>query len=499
MSKLKENLYSISIIILIMAALFGISSRSFVDPDLWGHLRFGLDTIEAGHIIQEDPYSYLSLDQRWINHEWLAEVAFGFAWLISHVQGLVLLKTVVALLTTGMIYFFLVHRHVAPLMAGILVFLAWFGIQPALGTIRPHMFTILFTAVLFIIISSAEIGKYRWLWILPVVFALWVNFHGGFLAGLAFLGIWSIIHLIFNSNKWPRIVPPVALSFLAVLLNPYGLDLITFLIRTATVSRPEIIEWMPIGLTTNLGIIYLVLLTLAILGVVFSNQKKSLPLMVVLSVSAVSPLISVRHLPLFALAVVIFAGVHIANARNRLRSENEAPQKKHPLVAALSLSIAVVFIIWGYTNLQHIQVVNESITPVPIEAVSLLNESDIEGNLAVEFNWGEYVIWHLGPEVQISVDGRRETIYSDEIYRMNLDFVEGINDWDKLLDDHETHMALVSRFRASRNLLILKDGWELVYEDGTSALFASSEWDGFNTLKNAQTSFSDLTANNYFP
>ena len=28
------------------------------------------------------------------------------------------------------------------------------------------------------------------------------------------------------------------------------------------------------------------------------------------------------------------------------------------------------------------------------------------------FNWGEYAIWHLGPDVKVSVDGRRETIYS---------------------------------------------------------------------------------------
>ena len=35
------------------------------------------------------------------------------------------------------------------------------------------------------------------------------------------------------------------------------------------------------------------------------------------------------------------------------------------------------------------------------------------GRLANEFNWGQYALWHLGPELRVSIDGRRETIYTD--------------------------------------------------------------------------------------
>jgi hypothetical protein len=36
------------------------------------------------------------------------------------------------------------------------------------------------------------------------------------------------------------------------------------------------------------------------------------------------------------------------------------------------------------------------------------------GRMATWFDWGEYAIWHFGPGVKVSVDGRRETVYSDE-------------------------------------------------------------------------------------
>jgi hypothetical protein len=35
------------------------------------------------------------------------------------------------------------------------------------------------------------------------------------------------------------------------------------------------------------------------------------------------------------------------------------------------------------------------------------------GRIVTPFNWGQYAIWHLSPGVRVSMDGRRETVYSD--------------------------------------------------------------------------------------
>jgi hypothetical protein len=31
------------------------------------------------------------------------------------------------------------------------------------------------------------------------------------------------------------------------------------------------------------------------------------------------------------------------------------------------------------------------------------------------FDWGEYAIWHFGPKLRVSIDGRRETVYSEAV------------------------------------------------------------------------------------
>ena len=71
-----------------------LCSRATVDPDLWGHLRFGLDLLETHRLTSIDPYSFTQ-DVSWINHEWLSELLLAIAYRVGGVFGLSLLKTAI--------------------------------------------------------------------------------------------------------------------------------------------------------------------------------------------------------------------------------------------------------------------------------------------------------------------------------------------------------------------------------------------------------------------
>jgi len=49
--------------------------------------------------------------------------------------------------------------------------------------------------------------------------------------------------------------------------------------------------------------------------------------------------------------------------------------------------------------------------PDPIAARSLMVAKP-SGRMAVWFDWGEYVIWHLGPQLRVSFDPRYDLLYS---------------------------------------------------------------------------------------
>jgi hypothetical protein len=76
-------------------------------PDLWGHVRFGQDLWQTGRIVREDIYSYLTGDQVWINHEWLSEAIFYFAFAAAGSVGLIAFKSGLAFLIVAFLYWHL--------------------------------------------------------------------------------------------------------------------------------------------------------------------------------------------------------------------------------------------------------------------------------------------------------------------------------------------------------------------------------------------------------
>ena len=105
-----RNWWDISIVCLLGSALFYVFSRTSADPDLWGHIRFGEDLWRTGSVVREDVYSYLSGDQVWINHEWLAEVIFYSVFANTGATGLIIFKSSLSLLVVGIIYWHLRQR-----------------------------------------------------------------------------------------------------------------------------------------------------------------------------------------------------------------------------------------------------------------------------------------------------------------------------------------------------------------------------------------------------
>jgi hypothetical protein len=47
-----------------------------------------------------------------------------------------------------------------------------------------------------------------------------------------------------------------------------------------------------------------------------------------------------------------------------------------------------------------------------VAAASALKSAGAKGRLITWFDWGEYALWHLSPELKVSIDGRREALYS---------------------------------------------------------------------------------------
>jgi hypothetical protein len=118
----------------------------------------------------------------------------------------------------------------------------------------------------------------------------------------------------------------------------------------------------------------------------------------------------------------------------------------------------------------------------PARAVELLRQSGALGNMAVAYDWGEYALWHLGPELKVSIDGRRETVYSDTSYRQTVDFARGTGDWAALLRDGRTDLILVPKSAPAAGSLSRMDGWVPLYGDTFCFLFVRAGYPGIEQI-----------------
>lgn len=483
-------------------------SRTYADPDLWGHIRFGQDLWQTGKIIREDIYSYVTEGQLWINHEWLAEAIFYFVFAAGGVIGLVFFKICFSLLIVGTLYWELRRQVPVALRAAILTVAFSLSLIPYLSSVRPQLFTFFIFLLILILIRKADQGTLRWLWLVPLLLAFGVNLHGGVLASAGIFLLWVVVRLswdVFRERNLAAILTRSNLVLIgtalagiaAILLNPYGMQLPLFLLRTATVARPEIAEWQPVYSMNLSGKIYGLVLVIGLAGLIFSRKQRSVVLVILFACTAILPMIAGRHLPLFGLACAVLVADHIADAWDRgMPALHLATTHAEPLsrFSTLCLIMAVALVGTSLPNFQCIRV-----ELIPVKVLALLKQSNAAGNMAVHFDWGEYVLWHLSPQIKVSIDGRRETVYSDRIYRENLRFTSGLGDWDAILKGHPTDLALVSKAYPVFNLMKLTPGWTLAYEDPMSGLFVRQGSPSEGKLRATKPDASDNDARFCFP
>jgi hypothetical protein len=402
-----------------LAVAGSVCVRAAVDPDLWGHLRFGLDVAADRRLTSVDPYSFTQ-DKPWINHEWLSELLFALVHRVAGVSGLLLLK--IAILAAAFLLLASMTRGVNEDKRWWLLAISIFGIGPIAATFRPHLWTILALAVILKILSSG-----RGFWWLPLVFAVWANMHGGWIVGIAVLGLW-IVGRAFDTRDLRAQLPFVlvlAVAVMATLINPYGWGLWRFLLTTVRMGR-DISEWRPLWEHFEIRYVLLWPLTVGVVATTALARWRHLTWAASLPVLwlGVNGLFVSRLAPLFS-EIALLATAQAWRSSNVLAASPALPARM-PVRAKMMVDAAVLAAVTLTPFAGHIRCLEiEGPSAPDLVAAGAFESPDARGRLVVPFNWGEYGIWHWGPRLRVSMDGRRETIYSDGMLDLHGEVVAG--------------------------------------------------------------------------
>jgi len=464
------------------------------DADLWGHLTFGRDIVSTGHIVQVDRYSFTS-DRPWVNHEWLAEVTMAQSYRLAGPAGLVGLKAVV--IAALML---LVWRHVRrlrppPAVAIALMTIAFLGTFWRTHTVRPQLFSVLFFAILLIAMVRFDEGRRRRILAVPLLMAVWVNVHGGWIVGLAVLGLWTAAR-IFDTR---RDLSPAhrlmlaAVGLLAVgatLINPYGIEMWTFLSGTVRLGRDDIEEWGSI-LThpVALGVPWLLMLSAAVFAAWRSPQLRRYDYLTIVGLFGLASFRVSRLDAFFGLTVVILLTPGLVGA---LRTVSSAPRRASPPLSAGVLAITIVTI--GLMLLPAAPLLSRYAACLPIDgpwvpepdAARFITDNRLTGRMVTWFDWGQYAIWHFGPGLRVSMDGRRETIYSEQTIHAHRRFYAADDTALPYLRTLDPDYIWVPRRVPIANRLA-DAGWTAVFSGPISMVFARPGAGPFQPIATAST------------
>jgi hypothetical protein len=444
------------------------------DNDLWGHVYFGSVILGSGRLPPTNQFSYTSPDHPWINHEILAECAFAAVFRHLGSPGLLGLKLLIGLATFGLMLRMITRRTDS--LASTALSLAACGSLLSPGfLVRPQIFTFLGLAILWERIQRYdETRDWRSLAVLPPLFALWTNTHGGVAAGFGvFLVYVAIAPLSGRRRSELRQLGLFALlSTLALLANPYGAKLLGFLWEDLGRAR-AISEWQPLPLLGLPGILCEGVLAILVIGLPAGQRARPWEV-ATLAAAAVMTFRHQRHLPLFAiLAAPRLAETLDVLGRRAARAARIPPLQgvARSLLAAGLCAVAtfeIVRVIDVYRSLRFHILVDPDLFPV--DAVRFIKRNRLGGNLVVQSDWGEYAIWHLYPDCRVSFDGRYTTAYPEEVLDLSHRFQTAAPGWEAALEGAD--LALVSREQRAVTTRMFEDlAWQYVYSDPTALVF----------------------------
>jgi hypothetical protein len=466
-------------------AVFSMAARVSMDNDTWWHLRAGQWMVEHHSLLNSDPFSYTRADASWQYPGWLVEVPMYLIYRYMGPGGLNLWTA--AMVTLAFIF-------VWPTLSGG-EFLRAFVIVLAAATsalywaARPYLVTFVLAAIFLWVLEDYRWKKANRLWLLPVLMVVWVNSHGGFLAGFLIWAAYFVgeITSLKVERRKIRFTPHLSslillaiggLMLLAVCLNPAGPVMLAYPIKTVGIGalKNYILEWQSPDFHSLQAqpFAWMLFLTMGAIG--FARRRLALTDFFLAAGFAYLGLLAVRNVALFALAAPMVLTRH---AEPLLDDVSRVLKK--PVIVAEGTLRWQKWINWSIFGLLAIVVVIRVILVLPksvnenafrqilpVDAVAFLQDNHPAGRLFNMYNWGGYLLWEL-PEYPVFVDGRTD-LYDDALINDWLTTIRGEKGWQENLDRWQINTVLVEPDAALVENL-KQAGWKQLFKDPVAVIY----------------------------
>lgn len=463
--------------------------RLLGDCDTGYHIRAGEYIIRTLSVPRHDMFSFISPALPWTAHEWLSEVImavlhsqFGLPGVVVFFSGLIALV------------YYLLFRTLRRLNGSILVAVALILLAITASSLhwlaRPHIFSLLLMVVWYDLLDRYQYRGVNRLYLFPPMMLLWVNLHGGFIAGFVMLGIYGAGNLVLSRcgaetdreaarRRCWQIVKITLLCLAASLANPFGYHILLFPFHLVSdrYIMDHVIEFLSPNFheTAVLPFKFMLLLLLALLAA--SRRRLNIIELALLLFFVNMAFYSVRYITLFA----IIAAPIAARLADRLLDEgsgraidllrrkeagiagidSQARGCLWPLFAALAVAL---FMSQGSNALRF----DEKLKPVA--AVEFMKREQISGNMFNNDEFGDYIIYAAWPQYRVFFDGRSD-MYGTEKLKEYYKIISFDSDWESVMKKYDMNWIIFDANSQLSRYLLGRGDWRLIYADKVAHLF----------------------------
>jgi hypothetical protein len=454
------------------------------DGDTCMHWRVGEWMLEHHEIIQTDFFSHTRLGEPFISKEWLSEIIFAAAGRWAGLYGLAVVAALVIATTFAFLHRQLL-RETGNHMAAVFVALvaAWAACTHWLA--RPHVFSFLLAVLWINELRHFErrSSALRLFVTLSALTLLWVNLHGGYLAGFIVLGTYwcgTLIELALTQTDRSQVAAlrrefnvftgAGILCGVVSLINPSGYKLhfhnLQFL-RSGYLTN-WLAEYRSPDFHATHSYGFLAWLALLFLTLVYCRPKLSATSALVLISWTYFALYAARNIPLMTIFIAPIMAKSLSEAKwprfDRVEQALRLPRGGRGWPMVVAAAVIAIACVQRPTEMPG--------DHWPTTAVEFIKQhpEQFAGNMFNQYVWGGYLMQFL-PEQRVFVDGRTDFYGTDLIKEFDMTARLGTN-WTAALDKYKVAWTLMPSDHRLNCALALSPAWRCMYSNKVATIYS---------------------------
>jgi hypothetical protein len=420
-----------------------------------------------------DTYTFTAAGSPWISFAWLSEVGFFLAFRGIGLAGILLLySALVALIFIG-VYYRCCDAGADCKDAAVATLGAICLSGVSLGPRTLLFGWLCMVGLLLVLDHFRRTGE--GLWLLPPLFAVWINLHASWLFGIAVLAITIVAGLVegewglvvahrWSSLELKKLLLVGAVSLAALFVNPFGYKLALFplevFLRQGKVMQ-NIQEMQSVDFSTGNGKLALMLIFALLAAAWFSRYPWRMDEVMLTVIALWAALVHARSL--FFAGLII---VPILSPRLKLFPPYQRKLDK-PWLNAVIMGCIVGSIIFFFPSSAQLQ--QNVAERYPAAALAFMQRQHLNGRIFNEYRWGGYMEWNA-PELKPFIDGRFQPFVYNGILKDYGNAVL-IRQPLEILDKYRIEYALLEPEAPLTYVLRHSTSWRLIYSDQVAVLF----------------------------